>query len=155
MILCQALFGEHLTIDSYTYFSHYFSSMVDPSSILITYLEYLVTLLKNKSSVFLYLQAVLEFQKCLPDTFIQHKLYDISFLARLIQDSDFFRLNTYSLQTLVALYELYLLVPDQAFLLDFHNVVRAWSSIMSPIECKTMCYFFSFRELKQICPFLV
>jgi hypothetical protein len=48
------------------------------------YLEYLVTLLKNRASVLLYLQSVLEFEMNLNDLFYEKKLYDISFLARLI-----------------------------------------------------------------------
>lgn len=59
MILLQALLGEKFPLNSYQYFSQNVSKIVHPESTFLTYLEYLVTLLKNKSSVLLYLQAML------------------------------------------------------------------------------------------------
>lgn len=61
LVLLQAILGERLPVESYSYFSKNFSRVVHPESTFLAFLEYLVVLLKNKSSVLLYLQAVLEF----------------------------------------------------------------------------------------------
>lgn len=59
LLLCQAILGEKLPIEKYSYFSKYFSKIVHPESLFLMYMEYLVTLVKNKSSFLLYIQALL------------------------------------------------------------------------------------------------
>lgn len=61
-------------------------------------------LLKNKSSVLLYLQALLEFEAHLNAEFLEKQMYDISFLARQIEESEYFGIATYSLESLTLIY---------------------------------------------------
>lgn len=90
MIICQAIFGETLEVDSLKYFSNFFAQVPESEvDEIIILLEYLVRNLKSRSATFLYLQAVLEFERS-QVSFNEKKLYDLNFLIELIEESKYF-----------------------------------------------------------------
>ena len=60
MMVCQVLFGERLEVGGYEYFHGYFERMVgERVDEVIFLLEYLVRVMKSRSAVLLYFQAIL------------------------------------------------------------------------------------------------
>jgi hypothetical protein len=90
MVVCQAIFGYKLGVQSHKYF-HFFFPLITDAQVteIIVLLEYLVRNLKNKSSILVYLQALLEFERSQP-SFYSLKLDDINFIIELLEESKYF-----------------------------------------------------------------
>ena len=87
IVLCQAILGEHLPIQTYSYYSKYITQASNEKSNFLQYLEFLLTTFKTSSSVILYLHALLDAEDNMADYFHLKKLYYLNLLAKMVQDS--------------------------------------------------------------------
>lgn len=155
MVVCQAVFGYKAGVQSHQYF-HFFFSQVEDAEVteIIVLLEYLVRNLKNKSSILIYLQALLEFEKS-QQNFYLYKLDDLAFIIELVEESEYFEVSTYSIEALTLLYELMIIINREEFAKSAKRIMKKWVRQMNRAECNNFCYLFCFREVKKIFPFIL